>query len=107
MGFLKKVELKVIADTAISFRQAINKIKNFKQLPNNIQDAIKSADHIESKGFQELLSYDKESKLIWSAGGHWDGHENKPTEKFVVENFGGMKMTCPHCKNITTTQWSK
>lgn len=98
MGFLSKIK----ADTMISFRQTIDKIKNFKQLPNNVQDAIKSANHIESKGFQELLGYDKDNKIIWSAGGHWDGRENKPTEKFIVENFGGMK--CPHCKNIAL-QW--
>ena len=92
------------ADTFISFRQPMTKIKNLQELPKNVQDAIKTADHIESKGFQELLGYDGNSKIIWSAGGHWDGHENKPSEKFTVENFGGM--SCPSCKH-TTIQWSK
>jgi cytochrome c-type biogenesis protein CcmH/NrfF len=91
------------AITTIDFRQTVEKIKNFKQLPGNVQEAVKSADHIESKGFQELLGYDKENTLIWSAGGHWDGHENKPDEQFVIQSFGGMK--CPQCKN-SSIQWS-
>lgn len=89
--------------TTIDFHQSIEKIANFTQLPSNVQEAIKAADHIESKGFQELLGYDKENKIIWSAGGYWDGRENKPAEKFVIENFGGVK--CPLSQHITI-QWS-
>jgi hypothetical protein len=88
--------------TTIDFRQPLSKIKNFAELPTNVQEFIKSADHIESRGFQELIGFSKENKILWSAGGHWDGQRNTPTEKFVVENFGGGK--CPHCKN--TVQWS-
>jgi len=105
MAYLKKIQSHYAkADTFISFRQPMAKIKNLQELPKNIQDAIKTADHMESKGFQELLGYDGNNKIIWSAGGHWDGHENKPSEKFTVENFGGM--SCPSCKH-TTIQWSK
>ena len=89
--------------TMIDFRQPIEKIKNFNELPKNVQEAIKSADHIESKGFQELLGYDSSNTIMWSAGGHWDGRKNDPSEKFSVENFGGMK--CPTCKNVSI-QWS-
>jgi len=105
VGFVAKIQ-KIVGDTitTIDFRHSIEKIKNFKDLPTNVQDAIKAADHIESKGFQELLGYDKSNKLMWSAGGHWDGHENKSTEKFIVQNFGGMP--CPHCTNKSTVQWS-
>jgi hypothetical protein len=89
--------------TTIDFRHGVDKIKNFKELPSNVQEAINSADHIESKGFQELIGYDKGNTAIWSAGGHWDGRKNDPSEKFIVENFGGMK--CPTCKNVGI-QWS-
>jgi len=75
--------------TVISFSKSIQQIKNFESLPDNVKEAIKTADHIESKGFQELLGYNKDNKIIWSAGGYWDA------ETFVLENFGGM--SCPCC----------
>ena len=105
VGFVAKIK-KIVGDTitTIDFRHSVEKIKNFNELPADVQKAIKAADHIESKGFQELIGYDKGNKILWSAGGHWDGHENKPTEKFIVQNFGGMP--CPHCNNKSTIQWS-
>ena len=86
VGFVAKIQ-KIIGDTitTFDFRHSVEKIKNFNELPADVQKAIKAADHIESKGFQELLGYDKGNKCMWSAGGHWDGHENKPTEKFIAQ----------------------
>lgn len=103
-SFVAKIQ-KVVGDTitTIDFRHSVEKIENLKELPAHIQDAIKAADHIESRGFQELIGYDKGNKAMWSAGGHWSGRENKPTEKFIVKNFGGA--ACPHCKN--KIQWSE
>jgi hypothetical protein len=54
-------------------------------MPTEVQNEIKSADYIESRGFQELLGYKEEGKIIWSLGGHWTDETGKD---FVGINFG-------------------
>jgi len=57
--------------TTIDFRKSSSDIANLDKLPVHVQDLIKSAKTISSKGFSELLGYDESGKLLWSAHGSW------------------------------------
>jgi len=74
--------------TVISFDKKIGDIKNFKELPEEIQKEIEDSDSITSHGFQELNGYNGR-QVVWSAGGPWTGKDEK--DKFVITSYGSNK----------------
>jgi hypothetical protein len=75
--------------TCIDNRFMVSDIENFNALPSRLKSEIKSAKVIRSSGFQELLGYDENNAITFSAGGYWTSDENPDTNaKFVVCNYG-------------------
>jgi len=75
--------------TIIDFSHDIKEILNFDELPIDVQKAIKEAEVIESRGFQELIGL-QGRKLIFSAGGHWLYHDEamEHPKGFVIDSIG-------------------
>jgi hypothetical protein len=74
----------------IDRKRTVRDIKNFTNLPKHVQGLILTADRIEPRQFQELVGY-KDRKLIFDAGGHWQGRH------FVIESIGGKEQN----ENVT------
>lgn len=75
------------ATTIISFAKKISDIKNFNDLPDEVQKEIKGSATIESNGFQELVGHDKNNRVSFSAMGHWN-QEGVKTDKFTITSYG-------------------
>ncbi len=70
--------------TVISKKTVTHKgIINFKKLPKEIQELIKSVDNIEADGFKDIVGHIG-SKAIFSANGSWE------KDKFYIDSIGGV-----------------
>ena len=96
--------------TVIDFQKSISDIANFKDLPYQVQEVIKSSDTISSTGFSELLGYDSDGTILWSAHGAWwtpeevaEHKEYNPKLKpgFAIDSFGAGMLQWPSTKMAT------
>lgn len=78
---LDKKEESVMKESSIDFSIKIDNIQNFSKLPKEVQNIIKDADRLESKGYQELLGY-KNRKIVFDASGHWNN------DQFFIDSLG-------------------
>lgn len=71
--------------TCIDDRFGIESIRNFKQLPKQLQEEINAMQELRSYGFQELNGY-VDRTIICSCGGYWTSDDHNA--KFVVTSYG-------------------
>jgi hypothetical protein len=72
------------------FTKTNSDVHNLDALPANARRVWDRAVRIESRGFQELLGYNADRKIIWSCGGYWTGqraNDNSP-DLFHITSMG-------------------
>lgn len=69
----------------ISWDKEISDISNISELSEKTQNLLKSATRIGSKGFDHLIGYNQEDKIIWWADGDWMEEKDGFTVTNVVD----------------------